>query len=153
MARNNSIFSGSRFILKALVLTILFTVLWVLANLGSLREYLDTTKARRAEHDKIEVLRQRIENLRGQQRSLVSGGMETERQVRERFRMHKPGEQVIFLESDTEPTTPTLPPQPALAETPAPPPPAAATAAPETGPTPVPRSRTIRLNNSGARVD
>ena len=58
MARQNSIFSGSRFILKALVLTVLFSVLWVLANLGSLREYLDTTKARRAEQDKAEVLRQ-----------------------------------------------------------------------------------------------
>jgi cell division protein FtsB len=105
MPRSNPLFSGSRFLLKAVAFTVVLCALWLFFNLGTLRELLDTNAQRKQEQDQIEVLRKRIENLKGQQRSLLAGGIETERQVRERFRMHKPGERVIFLEPDNEDTT------------------------------------------------
>ena len=105
MAQINTIFSGSSFILKALLITVALCAIWLLINLKALREYIDTNAQRRAEQEQIDVLKRRIDNLHAQQLSLVSGGLETERQVRERFHMHKPGEQVIFLEEETAPTS------------------------------------------------
>ncbi len=107
MAQINTIFSGSRFIFKALVISFVLCALWLLLNLKALREYIDTNAQRRAEQEQIDVLKRRIENLHAQQLSLVSGGIETERQVRERFHMHKPGEQVIFLEEEATHTSST----------------------------------------------
>jgi hypothetical protein len=105
MARRHSIFSGSRFVLKALVFALVATAVWLLANLGNIREFLDAYHDRKTEEEQIAMLRGRIETEKGRQRSLERGGLETERQVRERFRMHKPGEQVIFIEETDEPTT------------------------------------------------
>ncbi len=124
MPRSNPLFSGSRFLLKAVALTVVLCALWLFFNLGTLRELLDTNAQRKQEQDQIEVLKKRIENLKGQQRSLLAGGIETERQVRERFRMHKPGERVIFLEPDNDETTSSRAGSSATSATAAPPGPA-----------------------------
>ena len=144
MAQINTIFSGSRFILKALLITIALCAIWLLINLRALREYIDTNAQRRAEQEQIDVLKRRIENLHAQQLSLVSGGLETERQVRERFHMHKPGEQVIFLEEETAPssTSTMMLPDPTRTG-----------AAPGDGATTPPRVNRILLNENGARAD
>lgn len=146
MAQINTIFSGSRFILKALVITIVLCAIWLLINLKALREYIDTNAQRRAEQEQIDVLKRRIDNLHAQQLSLVSGGLETERQVRERFHMHKPGEQVIFLEEETAP--PTSASTMILPDAPRP-----AATLNEATTTPAPRVSRILLNENGARAD
>lgn len=59
-------------------------------------------KLRNREREQIELLKQRIKQLKKQQQSLAYNGVETEKQIRERMGLHAPGEKVLFLKPEEE---------------------------------------------------
>jgi hypothetical protein len=90
---------------------------WVLINVQNLQEFMDTYGKREQEREQIDVLKQKIKRLKRQQQSLAYNGIESEKQVRERMNLHLPGEQVLFLKQEEEPTqskaaSPAATPQP-----------------------------------------
>lgn len=75
---------------------------WLLINARNLQEFLNTYYKRNREAEKIAELRERIRTLENQQRGLRANGFEAEKQVRERFLYHLPGEKVIHLVPESE---------------------------------------------------
>ncbi len=100
--------SGAR---SYFVLAVLFTLaagaVWFSINRENIREYTETYKNREAEIAEISDLKQRISQLKRKQQSLAFNGVESEKQIRERLQMHKPGERVIYLEDEGEGTSAT----------------------------------------------
>jgi cell division protein FtsB len=100
---------GNRFYLfKALFISVLLVVAWLLLNVRNLREFLDTYSRRNQEQQQIELMQEEVRKLERQHASLASNGQEMEKQIRERWGMHKPGENVIFLRSGLGVTSATL---------------------------------------------
>lgn len=74
-------------------------VIWLLFDYPLLREYLDARQRR----DEYKVLvrheTERRDNLKAEHDALREGGFPAEKAIRERQRMVKPGEKVLFLET------------------------------------------------------
>jgi hypothetical protein len=101
--RKRGFFASNRFFLfKGLVFAMLAITIWLLLNARNLQEFLDTYYKRNREAERVAMLKQRIHTLEGQQRGLRENGFEAERQVRERFFYHLPGEKVIHLVPESE---------------------------------------------------
>lgn len=97
--------SGSRLhIFRGLLFSLVAVSAWVLINVHNLQEFIVTYNAREDERQQIDVLKQKIKQLKRQQQSLAYNGIETEKQVRERMNLHLPGEQVLFLKQEEDPT-------------------------------------------------
>lgn len=94
-------------LLRVMAFCLIAAAIWVLINMRNLQEFLDTYYKRNQELEQIELLKQQIRTLEKQQRSLRYNGIEAEKQVRQKWGMHLPGEKVIFLkpESDLNQTT------------------------------------------------
>ncbi len=107
--------SNSRgYIVAGIIFTITAFGVWFLINRENVREFTDTYKSREEAQLAITQAKQRIGQLKRQEQSLAYNGVETEKQIRERLKMHKLGEQVIFFEKEdpktthtAQPTTPT----------------------------------------------
>lgn len=100
-------FSSNRFfVFYALVFCLVMVALWLLINLHNLQEFLSTYEKREAERENIELLRQKVRNLENRQKSLAANGVEAEKQVRETYFMHRPGEKVIHLQPESASTRP-----------------------------------------------
>ena len=95
-------------IFRALLFTVVATVIWGLINIDHLREYMDTYQKREQEREEIEQLSQRIRKLKRQQQSLAYNGVESEKQIRERLGLQLPGEQVLFLKHESTPASETV---------------------------------------------
>jgi hypothetical protein len=100
--RGGFLSSNRFFLFKGLVFTMLAITVWLLINARNLQEFLDTYYKRNREAEKIAELRERIRTLENQQRGLRANGFEAEKQVRERFGFHLPGEKVIHLVPESE---------------------------------------------------
>lgn len=93
--------SNKFFVFKGLVFTFVVVSGWILLNIPTFREFLETYSKRNQEREQIQLLEQSIHELKKQQHSLKINGFEAERHVREKFGMHRPGEKVIFLKGET----------------------------------------------------
>lgn len=96
--------SGSRLhIFRALLFSLVAVSAWLLINVQNLQEFIVTYNARELEREQIDVLKQKIKQLKRRQQSLAYNGIETEKQMRERMNLHLPGEQVLFLKQEEDP--------------------------------------------------
>ena len=100
--------SNRFYLFKALFISVVLVVAWLLLNAHNLREFLDTYSRRNQEQDQIEAMQEQVRMLERQHASLANNGQEMEKQIRERWGMHKPGENVIFLKSNPGMTSGTL---------------------------------------------
>lgn len=90
---------------KAIAFTLAACGAWIMLNTRNLQEFFDTFAQRNQELEDIELVEQRIHLLQKRQLSLKANGIEMEKQVRERWMMHLPGEQVIYLKGPTQTTS------------------------------------------------
>lgn len=102
--------SGIRsYIVAAVLFTLAAGAAWFSINQQNIQEYREAHKNRETEMAEIAELKQHIGELKRKQQSLLYNGMESEKQIRERLQMHKPGEKVVFfVEQGESSTTPTV---------------------------------------------
>lgn len=89
------------FLIKGMTFTFVAVMAVLLWDIPKLHELLDTYYRKNQEIEQIENMQNKIKMLKRQQASLQQNGFEVERQVRERFNWHRPGEKVINLRSDS----------------------------------------------------
>jgi len=85
-------------IIKWIVYVTIPAVVWFGVNYQTLRNYLSSQNG--LDQNKIEVakLEKEYKKLQLEKRQLETGGFSTEKTIRERFKMVRPGERVIFIE-------------------------------------------------------
>ncbi len=107
------------YFLFAVVFTLVAAGLWFVINRENLHEFSETHRNREKAQLEIAKTKQRIAQLRRQQQSLMFNGVESEKQIRERLQMHRPGEKVMLFENEskTSPAVPMLETSPILTET------------------------------------
>jgi hypothetical protein len=71
---------------------------WLALSADSLREYMAAHRDRDIQLQQVAALRAEIQQLRARYESARRNGLETQRQIRERLDMRRPGERVLFLQ-------------------------------------------------------
>ena len=90
-------------VIKWLVYVIVPVIFWMGLNFDTLRRYFAERALMRHNADEVARLEKEFGGLTDEKRKLEQGGFPAEKAVRERFKMVKPGEKVIFLEENPEP--------------------------------------------------
>ena len=75
-------------------------VVWLCINRRNLRECLECYETRNREMARVKALNKRLENLREEKNLLISGKVENEIAIRNRFRMVRPGEHLVLVERE-----------------------------------------------------
>ncbi len=84
------------------VLTLAAAAGWWFLNRDAVADYLHQHHQRNAEREKVEKLRTDVQRLEHERDVLARGGFESEKAAREALRLHKPGEEVLYLEFGDE---------------------------------------------------
>lgn len=95
------------YIVTGIIFTVVAFGFWFLLNRQNIEEFTRTYKNREEAQIAITQIRQRIAQLKRQQQSLAYNGVETEKQIRERLQMHRPGEHVVFFTKEQTTATST----------------------------------------------
>jgi cell division protein FtsB len=82
-------------------------VLWVILHIPTLHEYIQVRERLHNYRAEVSRLQLNQEQLQREQAALKAGGFPAEKAVRERFRLIKPGDHIIFIETDTDATSVT----------------------------------------------
>jgi cell division protein FtsB len=82
-------------------LAVLFA-LWLAFNYDTLRDYFSSQTLMRQNQAEVAALESEHKRLNEENKQLEVGGFEAEKVIRERFKMVRPGERVIFIEEPKE---------------------------------------------------
>jgi len=95
---------GSRLLsgLKVLLFVSIPCFVWLAANVGALDEYLQALRRRDQIRSQVEKLQADTAQMEDEEGQLEKRGFADEAAARERFRLVKPGEKIVFLEWDDE---------------------------------------------------
>jgi hypothetical protein len=85
------------------ILTFIVGCGWLALSADSLREYMEAHRQRDQQLQQVATLRSEIHQLRARYESARRNGLETERQIRDRLDMRKPGERMLFLKREQPP--------------------------------------------------
>lgn len=92
--------------LRSATLVMLGVLVWLILNVGNLRQFIAVYRRRDLQRDNVEAVKEQIKELENQQRSLEMGMFENEKSVREAYRLVRPGEKLILIK-DEETSGPT----------------------------------------------
>lgn len=92
--------------LQSATLVMLGVLVWLILNVGNLRQFIAVYRQRDLQRDNVEAVKEQIKELENQQRSLEMGMFENEKSVREAYRLVRPGEKLILIK-DEETSGPT----------------------------------------------
>jgi cell division protein FtsB len=90
------------FMIKVFVYVAVVAAIAVLFNCQTLQDYFQARQRHDAYQESVAHLRQECQDLRQERAMLEQGGFEWERAARERWMMIKPGEHVLFVETEAE---------------------------------------------------
>jgi hypothetical protein len=93
--------------LRTATFLLLGCLVWLLLNIGSLRQFIRAYQDRNRERDKVEEVERRVAVLSREKLSLELGLFENEKSVREAYRLVRPGERLIVLSPEDEKSTAT----------------------------------------------
>jgi cell division protein FtsB len=83
--------------LRTIILVVCVLAAWVALNLRNLNRLYDAYQARNAQREELVNLRREVEELKALEASLEKDSFESEKSVRESYRLVRPGEQLILL--------------------------------------------------------
>jgi cell division protein FtsB len=83
--------------LRTIILIVCVLAAWVALNLRNLNRLYDSYQARNAQREELVNLRREVEELKTLEASLKKDSFESEKSVRESYRLVRPGEQLILL--------------------------------------------------------
>lgn len=86
-----------KFPFKTFFLTALIIVAWLFINRDKLLEFWEAYQTRNAELARVQKLEYEMKHLQQKRKLLEQTTLETERLVREKFKMKKPGEKIIII--------------------------------------------------------
>lgn len=87
------------------IIIVLLAILWVASHYEALQTYFTARERRQEYSEQVNRLQQEQGRLQAEQAALRSGGFQTEKAIRERLLMVKPGEKILFIETPEVPTT------------------------------------------------
>lgn len=99
--------STRSYIVTGIIFTVIAFGFWFHLNRQNIQEFTETYKNREEAQLAITQTKQRIAQLKRQQQSLAYNGFETEKQIRERLQLHRPGEHVVFFTKEQTTATTT----------------------------------------------
>jgi cell division protein FtsB len=74
-------------------------VIWLIFDYSLLQEYFQARERRNQYREQVAQAEKRQDNLKLEHEALKQGGFPAEKAIRERQRMVKPGEKVMFIET------------------------------------------------------
>ena len=90
---------------RRLVYVVILAALWLALNANTVTDFLAARIQRNENKRSVIELERKSSELSDEKRALESWGFPTEKAIRERFKMIRPGERIIVLESPPEPSS------------------------------------------------
>lgn len=88
--------------LKGAAFLACFAGVWFAFNYSTLREYFEARRSRNGNKHDVQELERNFSALVKEKRQLEKWGFSAEKEIRERFKMIRPGEKIILIEPDVE---------------------------------------------------
>lgn len=88
---------------RRIVYVVILAALWLALNANAVTDFLAARIQRNENKRSVIELEREFSELSDEKRALESGGFPAEKAIRERFKMIRPGERIIVLESPPEP--------------------------------------------------
>jgi cell division protein FtsB len=86
--------------LRSATLVMCGVLVWLILNVGSLRQFIAAYRQRNVQRDNVELVKEQIQELETQKQSLELGMFENEKSVREAYRLVRPGEKLILIKEE-----------------------------------------------------
>jgi cell division protein FtsB len=86
--------------LRTATLALCGVLVWLVLNVGSLRQFIAAYRQRNIQHDEAEMMKDQVKELERQKQSLELEMFENEKSVREAYRLVRPGERLILIKEE-----------------------------------------------------